>query len=312
MKLYFAPLEGITTYTYRNVHNEMFGMCDEYFAPFITPTDDERLTIKNMRGIMPENNSVNLRVQCLTNSEKAFVKFSKRVSELGYREVNLNLGCPSGTVVSKGRGARALCDLYKLDKFLEYIYSNSALDISIKTRTGFYSHDEFDDIMKIYNKYPISELIVHPRVREEFYKGKPNMESFKLAYFMCNTKLCYNGNILYALDYENIIKNYPELYSVMIGRGAVRNPAIFREIKGGKALCTNELISFSNELEKRYMLLLKSDTNTLHKIKEIWAFAIENFPDETKIAKAIKKSKTLKELNGVINCLPEIRTACIK
>lgn len=307
MKLYFAPLEGITTYTYRNVHNEMFGLCDAHFAPFITPTDNERLTIKNLRGIMPETNAVNLRVQCLASSETAFVKFVKRVTELGYEEVNLNLGCPSGTVVSKGRGAGALRDLKRLDQFLRYIYEQASCKISIKTRTGFDSHNEFEGLIKLYNQYPVTELIVHPRARADYYQGAPRMESFDLAYSLCKTKLCYNGDIFTIEDYIKIAENYPKLDSVMIGRGAVKNPALFREIKGGKKLVTAELVAFSRELEKQYLPILHLEVNTLRKLKEVWTYAIENYPEEKKIAKAIKKSGRLSELNGVIQCLPELK-----
>ena len=168
MKLYFAPMEGITTYTYRNAHAEMFGMCDAYFAPFITPTDNEKISIKNLRDILQENNETNLKVQVLSNSQTAFVEFAKRISELGYNEVNLNLGCPSGTVVKKGRGAGFLKDVEKLDRFFDDVFSKTDIKISVKTRTGFYSHEEFGELLSVYNKYPITELTIHPRVREEF------------------------------------------------------------------------------------------------------------------------------------------------
>lgn len=306
MKLYFAPLEGITTYTYRNLHNEMFGMCDAYFAPFISPTDNEKLSTKNMRGILPLNNTVNLKVQCLANSATAFVEFSKKVIEYGYDEVNLNLGCPSGTVVKKNKGSGALKDLEKLDDFLCYIFSNSDLRISVKTRTGYYSHSEFKEILDIYNKYPIHELIIHPRIREEYYSGKPNMDSFSLAYSMNKGNIIYNGDIESVDDYNNIIVSYPEIKGVMIGRGAIKNPAIFREIKGGKKISTDELIKFSNELEKRYLIVLQSETYTLQKLKEIWSHSIKNFENQDKILKAINKSKKLSELNNAVNYLPII------
>ncbi len=305
MKLYFAPLEGITTYTFRNVHSEIFGGCDEYFAPFITPTDNEKLSVKNLRDVIPENNNCILRVQCLASSETAFVTFTEKMKSYGYNDVNLNLGCPSGTVVKKSRGSGALKDLERLDKFLSHIFEHSKTSISIKTRTGFFSHDEFDALLKIYSKYPVSELIVHPRVREEYYKLPVNMESFSKA-VSCGFSLCYNGDVNSSSDFRNIISEYPSASSVMIGRGCVRNPALFREIKGGKPLDTSELISFSNELEKRYFAILNSDMYTLHKLKEIWLYAIDNYPLEKKILKAVKKANKLSELNSAINCLPEI------
>ena len=306
MNLYFAPLEGITTYTFRNVHNEMFGGCDEYFAPFITPTDNEKLSIKNLRDVLPENNHAKLRVQCLASSETAFVTFCEKMADFGYDDVNLNLGCPSGTVVKKGRGSGALRDTVRLTEFLDYIYSNAKVKVSIKTRTGFYSHSEFSELLNVYNRFPVSELIIHPRIREEYYRLSPNMDSFNLAYKNSHLKLCFNGDVRTVGDYQYVIEAYPTLCGVMIGRGAVRNPAIFREIKGGARLKTSELIAFSNELEKRYYEILNSDVYTLHKLKEIWLYIIDNFPNEKKILKAIKKSGKLSDLNSAVNALPEI------
>ncbi len=305
MNLYLAPLEGITTYTYRNTHAELFGGADNYYAPFIVPTDNERISMKTLRDIIDENNTVKPKVQVMCTTPTAFAEFTKKIKPLGFDEVNLNLGCPSGTVVKKKRGAGALLDKDALDKFFDSIFSNTDIKITVKSRTGFYSHDEFNSILAVFNKYPIHELTVHPRVREEYYKGSPNMESFTKAYRYSKAPLCYNGNVYSKEDYDKITSLYPDLNSVMIGRGALVNPAIFREIKGGEKLKTGELIEFSNLLEERYLRLLGSDRYTLHRLKEIWLYAVCNYPNETKIAKAIKKSQKLSELNSAINALPE-------
>lgn len=306
MELYLAPMEGITTYTYRNAHAELFGGCDAYYAPFIVPSDNERLSAKNLRDIMPENNLVNLKVQIMSTNKAAFKEFVRKINELGYYEVNLNFGCPASTVVKKLRGSGALKDIVALDEFLHGIFEENDVRISIKTRTGFYSHEEFDELLKIYEKYPVSKLIVHPRVREELYRGEPNLESFEKAYRTFDKNLCYNGNIYSVDDYIRINKTFPNVDSVMIGRGCITNPAIFREIKGGKKLTTSELVNFSNVLENRYLELLKSETFTLYKLKEVWMYSLANYPDEHKIIKAVKKSTKLAELNSALNSLPEI------
>lgn len=306
MKLYLAPMEGITTYTYRNIHAELFGECDAYYAPFIVPTENERLSLKSLRDIKPENNKVNLKVQVMCSKSAAFLEFVRKIKEIGYDEVNINFGCPSGTVVKKGRGSGALRDVDQLDEMLFDIFEKTDIKISVKTRTGFYSHDEFETILEVYKKYPISKLIVHPRVREEYYGGETNLESFQKAYESLKEKLCYNGNLYSVSDYKKIEEQFPGMNSVMIGRGCIKNPAIFREIKGGKKLTTAELINFSNRLEKRYLELFKSETNTLHKLKEIWMYAIMNYSEENKVVKAIKKSSKLTELNSAINSLPEL------
>lgn len=306
MKLYFAPMEGITNYTYRNAHAETFGGVDKYYAPFIVPTENERISHRTLRDIVPEYNAAPIVPQILCNCPVAFSKFVDKILPFGYDELNVNFGCPASTVVGKKRGAGALTDTIWLDSLLEKIFENPKITISVKTRVGFKNHDEFDEILKVYNKYSISLLIVHPRAREEFYKGEPTVATFEKAYAESKTKLCYNGNIYRVSDYENIAKRFPNTDSVMIGRGAIANPAIFREIRGGAPLKTAELIAFSKLLEERYLTLFNSDVYTLQKLKEVWMYALLNFPEEKRIIKAVKKSSRLSDLNGAINCLPEI------
>lgn len=308
MNLYFAPLEGITTYTFRNTHHKFFDGCDAYYAPFITPAETEKNSPKNLKTILPENNAegINLKVQALTNNPKAFIEFSKVVKELGYDEINVNIGCPSQTVVKKGKGAGLLKDIDKLETFLEEIFSKSDVKLSVKTRIGISDTGEFESIMNVYNKYSMSLLIIHPRLREDFYNGIPRMDVFKKAYDTSKNRVCYNGNILTKEDFKKIASEYDELDSVMIGRGAVKNPAIFREIKGGKKLETNELFEFSKALSENYYEVLKSEKFTLQKMKEVWALFMENFPEEKKILKAIKKANKVSDLIGVTGYLPNL------
>ncbi len=308
MKLFFAPLEGITTYTYRNTHMEFFGGADGYYAPFITPSANERVSIKSLRDIIPQKNkNTPLTVQIMANQAESFLNFEEKILELGYSSVNINFGCPSSTVVKKNRGSGIFRDLISLDKFLFEIFEKSSLDISVKTRIGFSMAEEFDDIMDIYNKYPISKLIIHPRCREEYYKGEPNLYAFEKGFSIAKMPVCYNGNIFNVSDYHRIKNNFSSLDSIMIGRGAIANPAIFREIRGGNPLCTNELIAFTKALISKYMEVLGSEIYTLHKLKEIWIYIMWNYPNEKKILKAVKKSNCLTDLISSIECLPEIQ-----
>lgn len=307
MKLFFAPLEGITSYIYRNAHHKMFGGCDFYYAPFITPSDNEKIGRKGFRDILPENNKAPVKIQVLTNNSASFLKFADKASSYGYGEINLNLGCPSATVVGKCRGAGMLRDTDALDKFLYEIFSAAKTDISVKTRIGYSSPEEFDALLPIYEKYPLSLLIIHPRSRVDFYKGVPFLPAFKKAYETLPHKLCYNGNIFSAMDFVRIKEQFPDLHSIMIGRGAVTNPAIFREINGGKKLATKELIDFTHMLCEDYSAVLDSDTFTLNKLKEVWLYMGESFHEEKKIHKAIRKASKLSEFMNIISRLPEIK-----
>ncbi len=307
MELYFAPLEGITTYTYRNLHAKFFGGCDRYYTPFINPSENEKISIKNLRDILPENNMVKkLCIQVLTGNAESFKKFSIKVCELGYDEVNINIGCPSGTVVHKGRGAGLLKDISFMDKFLSDVFGNANLKVSVKTRTGYFSSDEAGEIIEVYNKYPISLLTVHPRARDEFYNGSPNMRVFSKMCRMSVNPVCYNGDVNTKEDFKKIADEYKEITGVMVGRGAISNPALFREIKGGKRLTSQELEEFSHLLIDDYLKVLQSDLFTLQKLKEIWMYIIWQFPKEKKLLKEIKKSGRLCDFTNAIKALPEL------
>jgi len=301
MNLYFAPLEGITNYIYRNTHAEFFGRVDRYYAPFITPSHNEKVNKKGIKDVLPENNVADLSVQVLTKDVRGFLKFAEKIEAAGFDEINLNLGCPYPTVVKKGKGSGFLLNHEELDRFLNEIFEKAKIKISIKTRAGFNSPDELSELMKIYNKYPISLLIIHPRAREDYYKGEPDILAFENAYDVSKNRVCYNGNIFKKEDFFKIADNFPDLDGIMIGRGAVINPALFREIRGGEPLKTEELILFSESLVENYRRAFQSDVFTMHKMKELWAMIMQNFPDEKKIAKAIKKA------NGVDDFMAAIR-----
>ena len=179
MKFYLAPLEGLTGYIYRNAMEKYFPGVDRYFTPFIAPDQNKILRTKEQRDVLPANNMVkNLVPQILTNNAEHFIRTTEALQELGYEEVNLNLGCPSGTVVSRGRGSGFLAYPDELDRFLEQIFEGSKTKISIKTRVGRDNADDAFRLLEIYRKYPLSELIIHPRTRSEFYRGVPNLELF--------------------------------------------------------------------------------------------------------------------------------------
>lgn len=285
----------------------MFGGCDGYYAPFITPTANEKVGARVIRDIIPQKNSCgDLTVQVLANQADAFLCFEQKIKELGYKAVNLNFGCPSGTVVKKGRGAGFLRDPEGIDRFLDEIFSRSELEISVKTRIGFLASEEMNELMTVYNKYPLTLLVIHPRTRAAYYNGVPDIAAFAKAYNAANAPVCYNGNIFCKEDFQSLCDKFPQLDSVMLGRGAIANPALPREIRGGEALKTAELVEFTQKLTERYLEVLGSEVYTLHKLKEIWMYMMWNFPDEKKIFKAIKKASKPAELASAVNCLPEL------
>lgn len=296
MKFYLAPMEGITGYIYRNAYDKYFNNIDRYFTPFIVANKSTKFKTRELRDVLPENNSVkNLIPQILTNNSEDFISTVERLKDLGYNEVNLNLGCPSGTVVSKKRGSGFLAYREELDKFLEDIYGIDDIKISIKTRIGKESPEEFYELLKIYNKYPVSELIVHPRTQKDFYGNTPDMEMFRHAMASSKAPLCYNGDIFTLDGYKRIEGQIGEDTNIMIGRGILANPSLIGEIKGEGILDKKLLKDFHDEIVTGYRGMMSGDRDVLFKMKELWGYMIYIFDDSKKYAKKIKKSQNLRE-----------------
>lgn len=298
--IYMAPMEGVTTYVFRQIFNEYFGGVDKYFTPFISPTINKCYTDKEFKEFDPENNiGMNVVPQVLTNNADLFLKTAKELENIGYKEVNINLGCPSGTVVSKKRGSGFLSEKDMLDEFLDKIYTECKIDVSIKTRIGRFEPKEFEDLLEIYNKYPISELIVHPRTRQDYYKNEPNLEEFDRAYNESKAKVCYNGNIFSIGDYEKIDKRYKikdkKQVNIMLGRGLVGNPGLADMIKSKKEYDIKYFKEYHDKLYDAYNTILYGDRAKLFKMKELWLYMICIFDNYEKYWKKIKKSNSLQE-----------------
>lgn len=304
MKHYLAPMEGITGHIYRNAYEKYFGNIDKYFTPFIVPNESRSLKTKELRDVLPENNEgMNIVPQILTNDSAGFIVTARKLQQLGYNEINLNLGCPAGTVVSKGRGSGFLAKRDELDKFLEEIYKIDDMKISIKTRLGRDDYEEFYELIKIYNKYPLEELIIHPRTRQDFYGNTPNLEVFKDAITLSKASVCYNGDIFTKGDYENIVKTFPEIDKVMLGRGILANPGLINEINGSEIMDKKILRDFHDELFNGYRELLKEDKNAMYRMKELWGYMIYMFSDNKKYAKKIKKAQKAVDYHQAIASL---------
>ncbi len=310
LQFYLAPLEGVTTYIFRNAFETYFSGADCYFTPFIAPNQKRPLRTRELRDVLPENNHVRRLIpQILTNDAKLFKETVHELSELGYEEVNLNLGCPSGTVASRGRGAGFLSHPEELDRFLDQIFADSKVRISVKTRIGVESPEEIFNIIEIYNKYPLSELIVHPRTRQEFYRGIPHTDIFEKLLPLCRMPVCYNGNLLTVREVQRFQTRFSggqSVSRVMIGRGAIANPGLIRELadldqaRGKEETGTaqnvrktekKELHAFHDEIFSAYRALGSGDLHAVSRMKELWIYMQNLFAEADTFAKKIHKAK---------------------
>ena len=282
-----------------------FPGIDRYYSPFVVTRDGGIMKRKELRDILPENNrEVTLIPQILTNHAENFLCAAETMYELGYQEVNLNLGCPSGTVTGKGRGSGFLKweNRSKLQRFLEEIYQYAKPKISIKTRIGWEDPEEFTDLLQLYNTFPICELTIHPRTRTEMYREGVHREIFRQAYKTSVNPVCYNGDIKTEDDVRELGQEFPQLSSVMIGRGLLSNPGLVSGIVG-KDTGKQELEAFYYELFDAYQQELSGDVHLLHKMKELWIFMAPQFTEHEKYLKQIKKSRKLSEYETVVRKL---------
>lgn len=291
MQYEFAPMEGITGYLYRNAHHRYFSGVDKYYMPFLSPSQDHVFTKRELREIVPEHNQgINVVPQLLTKRAEDFVWAAGELERMGYREVNLNLGCPSGTVAAKGKGAGFLGDPEGLERFFDEIFSAGLrVDVSVKTRLGLRDEEEFPAILEIYGRYPISRLIIHPRVRQDMYRNKVRREAFSRALEQCSLPVCYNGDLLTAGQCLEIQRDFPQAEAVMLGRGLIADPALASKARGGPGADKQSLGGFLEEVYQGYSRDFASSRNAMLRMKEIWFYLIHLFADSSAYGKKLKK-----------------------
>jgi tRNA-dihydrouridine synthase len=272
MGLDFAPMEGITSREFRETHAACFAGVERYWLPFLSPTSVHQLTPRQKRDLEPGPLGCGRLVpQVLTREPEDFLWAAQALGELGYGEVNLNLGCPSGTVVSKGRGAAMLRDPAALDRFLDAVFARTPLPISLKTRVGLESPEEWEGLLPVLARYPVRELTLHPRTRRELYRGGVHPETVRRALELLPYPLRYNGNLFTPGGVGRLEAACPGLSGIMVGRGLLADPALAARCQGG---CRERraLVDFHETLAERYLSFMHPDAAVLPKFKELWAY----------------------------------------
>lgn len=300
MMFSLAPMEGLTGHVFRRVHAACFGPLDRYYTPFLAPPRvGSSFGKRAMREIDPANNQgLAVVPQLLTRQADEFVWASQLLAEMGYQEVNLNVGCPSGTVVSKGKGAGFLRHVDELDAFLEEVCVRSAVPVSVKTRLGIQDDEEYGRILAMYCRHPLAELIVHPRVQKDRYQGVPRWELYGKTLQEAPFPVAYNGDIVACDTFEELVAAYPETRHVMIGRGILTNPALVRMLRGGAAATLAELERFHNQLFSAYQEEIGG--NAVFRMKEWWFYAKFAFANPLAVHRVVRKARTVDEYQRAV------------
>lgn len=306
MKYYLAPLEGVTNLYVRRLLDKYFTGIDKYYIPFLNPTSYS-IKSKEIKEIDPQNNKVSPKVvpQIISKDSSNTIWLIKELERLGYDEVNLNFGCPSKTVTPKGKGAGMLRDLEYLDKYLNDVFSNTNIKISIKMRLGLHDTSNFFEVIKILNKYNVYELIIHPRIANDFYKGNLRLDMLDNLDKLTKIDIIYNGECNSHEDIEYIKNRFPYVKGIMMGRGFLYRPFIFNPDTSISTI--RELVKgFYFSLEKENIEVFGWGTSKLF-LKQILSYLIKSFDVDKKLLKKLFKANTEEELNS---CALKIFNEC--
>lgn len=324
MKIYFAPLEGITGYVFRNAYEKYYGVIDKYFTPFISPHTKKLMDTREKRDILPENNKgLNIVPQVLTNKVEDLIDICKQLKEdYGYEEINLNLGCPSKTVTTKGKGSGFLQTPDEMDEFFDRFFKVADVRLSIKTRIGYWEVEEAEKLFHMYERYPFEEVIIHPRLGVQMYQGTPYYDVFEDYLGRTKHSLCYNGDINTSEQLHILDDKWENCDKYMLGRGLIARPGMLQRQNAVDEIETldtsfntstkvvelsqeewNTFKQFHDDIVDGYDAYMCGDKNTLFKMKELWTWWAVQFPGKEKTLKKIKKANDLKEYKMLVNSL---------
>ncbi|MDD5757119.1 MAG: tRNA-dihydrouridine synthase family protein [bacterium] len=297
--LYMAPLQGITNCDYRNVYSRMFAGYDFAVAPFIRSCVVTSNTCTALRDLFPERNDtkIGLIPQILSNTPSDFISMAKALYDLGYKTVNLNLGCPIKHIRSKRRGAGLLPYPSEILGMLHKIIPAIPNQLSIKVRLGSENSREFIELLSFLNDLPLKDIIVHPRIGSQMYEGEVDLDAFAEVLSLSKHPVIYNGDIDSPETFKRLASRFPDITGWMIGRSGITNPFLPEKIKNLRSDTAQEklkrFISFHDEILTAYQKTLSGPGHLMDKMKELWRYWAKSFKGGNKLFKAISKTRHL-------------------
>lgn len=296
LPIYFAPLQGYTDDVYRRVHQQLIGGVRYYYTPFVR-VEAGSIRSKDLRDITPDNNKgVPVVPQIIFNSVKEFEYLTNRVEEIGYKQIDLNMGCPFPLQAKHGRGSGILQHPEIVEEIIEKVKQHSNIEFSVKMRLGWESEEEIEQIMPILNKVDFQHITIHPRTGIQQYKGIVNYPIIEKLSKMSRNPLIINGDITTLEQIKEIEEHYPQIAGIMIGRGLLCTPSLAYEYSNGCEWSTRQrialMLKMHDALMAEYSKILKGDTQMLNKMHTFWEYA-ENLIGR-KPYKKVMKSGNLK------------------
>ena len=299
MKIMLAPIMGVTDHIYRNTFAQFFQGADLAMAPFISSVQARSIKSTYLKDILPEKNRLLPVIpQILGKDPEDFLFLAHKIFDLGFSKVNWNLGCPSPTVVNKKRGSGLLPFPEMIHRFLDRVLADLQGGLSIKLRLGRYDVREIETLLPIFNQYPLTEIILHPRLGKQLYSGCVDLDAFTRCLADSCHRVIYNGDIRNLADFKILAQRFPIVDTWMIGRGLLANPFLAAEIQSflNPTLKSDQdmdiLQAFHAALYSNYQEVMCGPAHLLARMKGFWGYFAENFNNPGKVRKIIHKSQT--------------------
>lgn len=293
-----SPLQGFTDFRFRNAFNKYFGGIDTFYAPYIRFNGKLEIKPAYGRDLLPKNNTVKeLIPQIMTNNADEFLFTAKYVQQMGYKELNWNLGCPYPMVTNRCLGSGLISDAKRIDEILNKVHGESDIIVSVKMRMGYDSPEEILEVFPILEKYPIKNIAIHARIGKQLYKGGVDLDSFQHCLDKSKHKIYYNGDITSAAKFNELKERFPTIDHWMIGRGLIIDPFLPSMIKANTSVYpANRLEIFSkfhDTIFHEYDEALSGSTQTIMKMQSFWEYFSLSFSNPHKTFKKIKKAKNI-------------------
>ena len=304
--IYLAPIQGITDRIYRNLFPVYFKGVDLAIAPFIPSVKKMKPENNLLREFYPDNNTgIPTIPQIMSSKPEDFTMLANALYDIGCGAVNWNLGCPFPMVVKKGRGAGMLCYPDRIESFLEKAMPALKPKLSIKLRIGLTYPDEVLELIPIFNRFPLEELIIHPRTGEQMYGGAVDLDIFEQCLNLSEQRIVYNGDIDSVAKLEMLSNRFGSVERWMIGRGLLTNPFLAEKIKFHTEKPYAERIkilrAFHDQLFNEYSKILSGPSHITNKMKEIWTYMGGFFENGGKIQKKINKAHHRDNYLDIVN-----------
>ncbi len=304
LRLSLGPFQGITDAPFRNVFKKHFGGIDKFYTPFFTGIQKDHAKNLQVEEIDPACNDVEtLTPQILSTDAEEILRFAKQCKELGYREINLNMGCPFPRVANKKRGSGLLPYPEKIDALLGRVFEQIDLKFSVKCRLGYFSPDEIVPVIEVFNKYPLSELVIHPRIGKQLYKGEADVKRFAELIPSIKAPLVYNGDIVSVESFERIRGEVKSVSEFMLGRGLLANPFLAEEIKFSGNRSAERLHDYVNDLYEDRLRHAGGSPKVLGRMKELWSYLMYSFDEPQDIWRKVKKLNALREYEEAVETI---------